>query len=54
MVGLAQAPWLALLGVAIIHVLAGLTTAGVNLASGTVAMELAPRGEAPGLWYWRR
>jgi MFS family permease len=48
MVGLAQPPWLVLVGVALIHVLAGLTTAGVNLASGTVAMELAPRGEAAG------
>ncbi len=48
MVGLAQAPWLALVGVGAIHVLGGLTTAGVNLASGTVAMELAPRGEAAG------
>jgi len=47
-VGLAQAPWLALTGVAVIHVLAGLSIAGVNLASGTVAMELAPRGAAAG------
>jgi MFS family permease len=47
-VGLAQAPWLALVGVAVIHVLGGLTTAGVNLSTGTVAMELAPRGEAAG------
>jgi hypothetical protein len=46
MVGLAQAPWLVLVGVAVIHILGGLTTAGVNLATGTVAMELAPRGEA--------
>ncbi len=29
-------------------VLAGLTTAGVTLTTGTVAMELAPRGEAAG------
>jgi MFS family permease len=48
LVGLAQTAWPALLGVAVIHVLGGLTTAGVNLASGTVAMELAPRGEAAG------
>jgi MFS family permease len=48
MVGLTQAPWLALVGVAVIHILGGLTTAGVNLATGTVAMELAPRGEAAG------
>jgi MFS family permease len=48
MVGLTETPWVALVGVAIIHVIAGLTTAGVNLASGTVAMELAPRGEAAG------
>ncbi len=47
-VGLAQAPWLALAGIAVIHVLAGLSIAGVNLASGTVAMELAPRGAAAG------
>jgi hypothetical protein len=48
MVGLAQAPWLALVGVALIHVIGGLTTAGVNLATATVSMELAPRGEAAG------
>jgi MFS family permease len=47
-VGLIETPWLALVGIALIHILAGLTTAGVNLASGTVAMELAPRGEAAG------
>jgi MFS family permease len=47
-VGHLQAPWLALAGVAVIHLLGGLTTAGVNLGSGTVAMELAPRGEAAG------
>jgi MFS family permease len=47
-VGLAQTPWLVLVGLALIHVLAGLSTAGVNLASGTVAMELAPRGAAAG------
>ncbi|MGH7526028.1 MAG: MFS transporter [Gemmatimonadales bacterium] len=48
LVGLAQAPWLVLTGLAVIHLVAGLTTAGVTLASGTVAMELAPRGEAAG------
>ena len=48
LVGLTETPWVALVGVAIIHVIAGLTTAGVNLASGTVAMELAPRGAAAG------
>jgi MFS family permease len=48
LVGLAVTPWVALAGVAIIHVLAGLTSAGVNLASGTVTMELAPRGAAAG------
>jgi MFS family permease len=45
-VGQAQAPWLVLGGLTLIHVLSGLSTAGVNLASGTVAMELAPRGAA--------
>jgi MFS family permease len=48
MLGLLQAPGLLLAGLALIHVLAGLSTAGVNLASGTVAMELAPRGGAAG------
>jgi MFS family permease len=48
MVGLLQAPWLVLVGLALIHILAGLTTAGVNLGSGTVVMELAPRGAAAG------
>lgn len=47
-VGLVREPWLAAAGVALIHVLAGLSSAGVNLASGTVAMELAPRGAAAG------
>jgi MFS family permease len=47
-VGLLHASWLALIGLAVIHVLAGLSSAGVNLASGTVAMELAPRGAAAG------
>ena len=46
--GLAGAPWLLLVALALIHMLAGLCTAGVNLASGTVAMELAPRGAAAG------
>jgi MFS family permease len=45
-VGQLQPPWLVLGGLALIHVLSGLSTAGVNLASGTVAMELAPRGAA--------
>jgi MFS family permease len=45
-VGHAQAPWLVLGGLTLIHVLSGLSTAGVNLASGTIAMELAPRGAA--------
>ena len=47
-VGQAQAPWLVIGGLALIHILSGLSTAGVNLASGTVAMELAPRGAAAG------
>lgn len=47
-VGLTQTPWLVLVGLGLIHVVGGLTTAGVNLASGTVAMELAPRGAAAG------
>jgi MFS family permease len=45
-VGRLQQAWLVLGGLALIHVLSGLSTAGVNLASGTVAMELAPRGAA--------
>jgi MFS family permease len=44
--GMLQTPWLVLGVIAVIHVLAGLTTAGVTLTTGTVAMELAPRGEA--------
>jgi hypothetical protein len=48
LVGLAQTPWFVLTGLAVIHVVGGLTTAGVNLASGTVAMEIAPRGAAAG------
>ncbi|MBA3895184.1 MAG: MFS transporter [Gemmatimonadales bacterium] len=48
MVGLLRGPWLVLAGLALIHILAGLTTAGVNLGSGTVVMELAPRGAAAG------
>jgi MFS family permease len=47
-VGLLERPWLVLAGLGCIHVLAGLTTAGTNLATGTVAMELAPRGAAAG------
>ena len=48
LVGLAGTPWLILTGLALIHMLAGLSTAGTNLATGTVAMELAPRGAAAG------
>ncbi|HEX6668412.1 MAG TPA: MFS transporter, partial [Gemmatimonadales bacterium] len=47
-VGLVGEPGLVVVGVALIHVVAGLSSAGVNLASGTVAMELAPRGAAAG------
>jgi MFS family permease len=47
-VGQAGAPWLMIGGLTVIHILSGLSTAGVNLASGTVAMELAPRGAAAG------
>jgi MFS family permease len=47
-VGQAQTPWLLIGGLTLIHLLSGLSTAGVNLASGTVAMELAPRGGAAG------
>ena len=46
--GMLHTPWLVLTVIAAIHVLAGLTTAGVSLTTGTVAMELAPRGEAAG------
>jgi MFS family permease len=35
-------------GLTLIHVLSGLSIAGVNLATGTAAMELAPRGAAAG------
>ena len=45
-VGLSSTTWLILTALTAIHLLAGLSTAGVNLASGTVAMELAPRGSA--------
>jgi MFS family permease len=44
--GMLHTPWLVLAVIAAIHVLAGLTTAGVTLTTGTVAMEMAPRGEA--------
>jgi MFS family permease len=47
-VGLLEVPWLVLAALAVIHIVAGLSTAGVNLGSGTVAMELAPRGAAAG------
>jgi MFS family permease len=47
-VGMVASVWVALVGVAIIHIVAGLTTAGVNLASATVTMEVAPRGAAAG------
>jgi MFS family permease len=47
-VGHADTPWLVVGGLTLIHILSGLSTAGVNLASGTVAMELAPRGAAAG------
>ena len=47
-VGQAGAPWLMIGGLTVIHILSGLSTAGVNLASSTVAMELAPRGAAAG------
>jgi MFS family permease len=46
--GMLDTPWLVLAVIGAIHVLAGLTTAGVTLTTGTVAMELAPRGEAAG------
>ena len=46
--GMLHMPWLVLAVIAAIHILAGLTTAGVSLTTGTVAMELAPRGEAAG------
>ena len=47
-VGHTQPPWLVMAGLTLIHILAGLSTAGVNLGSATVAMELAPRGGAAG------
>jgi hypothetical protein len=47
-VGQVQSPWLVIGGLTLIHILSGLSIAGVNLASGTVAMELAPRGAAAG------
>jgi MFS family permease len=48
MVGLLETPWMILAGLAFIHMLAGLSSAGTNLATGTVVMELAPRGAAAG------
>jgi MFS family permease len=48
LVGLTQTPWVVFLGLAVIHIVGGLATAGVNLASGTVVMEMAPRGAAAG------
>jgi MFS family permease len=48
LVGLTQTSWVVFVGLAGIHVVAGLATAGVNLASGTVVMEMAPRGAAAG------
>ena len=47
-IGLGESAWLVLAGLVAIHIIAGLSTAGVNLATGTVAMELAPRGAAAG------
>jgi MFS family permease len=47
-VGQVGSPWLVIGGLTLIHVLSGLSTAGVNLATGTVVMELAPRGAAAG------
>jgi MFS family permease len=41
-------PWLVLAVIGAIHLLAGLSSAGVTLTTGTVAMELAPRGQAAG------
>ncbi|HEX3233950.1 MAG TPA: MFS transporter [Gemmatimonadales bacterium] len=46
--GMLHTPWLVLVVIGVIHLLAGLTTAGVTLTTSTVAMELAPRGEAAG------
>jgi MFS family permease len=48
LVGQAQGYWVVIGGLTLIHLLSGLSTAGVNLASGTGAMELAPRGGAAG------
>lgn len=46
--GMLERSWAILAALACIHVLAGLSTAGTTLATGTVAMELAPRGAAAG------
>ena len=47
MVGLGESAPLLLLGLVAIHIVAGLTTAGVNLASGTIAMESRLEGQPP-------
>lgn len=46
--GVLDRPWLVVTLLALIHLAAGVATAGVTLCTGTVAMELAPRGEAAG------
>jgi MFS family permease len=46
--GLLEQPALAIVALGAIHLLAGFAAAGVNLCTGTVAMALAPRGEAAG------
>jgi len=44
--GVLDEPWLVVTVLAAVHLAAGFATAGVNLCTGTVAMEAAPRGEA--------
>jgi MFS family permease len=44
--GTLERPWLVVLVLAAVHLTAGVAAAGVNLCTGTVAMEVAPRGEA--------
>ncbi len=47
-VGVLDQPWLVVTVLAVIHLVAGFATAGVNLCTATVAMEVAPRGESAG------
>src|SRR6185295_13144025 len=52
--GVLDEPWLVVTVLAVVHLTAGLAAAGVNLCTGTVAMEVAPRGEAAGYFATER